>query len=77
LSTFDVEFLFLNLRGKSVGEVIELRWGILKASVKHSQMLQIKIDDIKIVNEISDGKIMLTDDVGVKMRYPTMQDVAN
>jgi hypothetical protein len=36
----------------------------------------IKIDEIGIVNEISDGKIMLTEDVGVKMRYPTVQDVA-
>ena len=76
LSTFDVEFLFLNLRGKSVGEVIEVKMGHTDGECKALTDASIKIDDIGIVNEISDGKIMLTDDVGVKMRYPTVQDVA-
>jgi hypothetical protein len=76
LSTFDVEFLFLNLRGKSVGEVIEVKMGHTEGECKALTDASIKIDDIGIVNEISDGKIMLTDDVGVKMRYPTVQDVA-
>lgn len=76
LSTFDVEFLFLNLRGKSVGEVIEVKMGHAEGDCKNLTDALIKIDDIDIVNEISDGKIMLTDNVGVKMRYPTVQDVA-
>src|SRR6056300_541213 len=76
LSTFDVEYLFLNLRGKSVGEVIEARMGHTDGDCKKLTDVQIKIDDIEIVNEISDGKIMLTDDVGIKMRYPTVHDVA-
>jgi hypothetical protein len=76
LSTFDVEFLFLNLRGKSVGEVIEVKMGHTEGDCKALTDASIKIDEIGIVNEISDGKIMLTEDVGVKMRYPTVQDVA-
>lgn len=76
LSTFDVEFLFLNLRGKSVGEVIEVKLGHIEGDCKALTDASIPIDAIGIVNEISDGKIMLTEDVGVKMRYPTVQDVA-
>lgn len=76
LSTFDVEFLFLNLRGKSVGEVIEVKLGHTEGDCKALTDASIPIDAIGIVNEISDGKIMLTEDVGVKMRYPTVQDVA-
>jgi hypothetical protein len=76
LSTFDVEYLFLNLRGKSVGEVIEVRMGHTEGECKALTDTQIKIDDVEIVGEIRDGKIMLTDEVGVKMRYPTVKDVA-
>jgi len=68
--------LFLNLRGKSVGEVIEVKLGHTEGDCKALTDASIKIDAIGIVNEISDGKIMLTEDVGVKMRYPTVQDVA-
>ena len=76
LSTFDIEYLFLNLRAKSVGEVIEVKMGHTEGDCKGLTDVQIKIDDIGVINEISDGKIMLTDTVGVKMRYPTVQDVA-
>ena len=42
---------------------------------EHKTQVEINLDDIKIVGEISDGKIMLDDSIGVKMRYPYIHDV--
>ena len=75
LTTFDIEFLFLQLRGKSVGEKVELLMSHSEGKCEHKTQVEINLDDIKIVGEISDGKIMLDDSIGVKMRYPYMHDV--
>jgi hypothetical protein len=72
LSTFDIEYLFLQLRGKSVGEVIELSVSHPDSECKHRTDVKVNIDEIKLVGGEIDSKIMLTDTIGVKMRYPTM-----
>ena len=47
LSTFDIEYLFLNIRGKSVGEVIEVN--VTCPDDGETQVkLDINIDDIKV-----------------------------
>jgi hypothetical protein len=78
LAAFDIEFLFLRLRAKSVGEVIELKVGHAdreEAGCDHRTEVNINIDDIN-VNGVSDNKvIMLTDTVGVKVSYPTFDAV--
>jgi len=75
LSTFDVEYLFLQLRGKSVGEVVELTVTHPTGDCTHKTDIEINIDSIKIKNLDNEKKIMLTEDVGVMMRYPTMQEM--
>ena len=74
LAMFDMEFLFLQLRGKSVGEVIELAVTHLEGECKHRTDIKVNIDDIKLSNIEQEKKIMLTDDVGVMMKYPTMKE---
>jgi len=76
LSTFDIEHLFLQIRGKSVGEVIEMKVRHTDdTECNHVQTVAINLEDIKVDGEIQDGKIMITDDVGIKLRYPTMYDI--
>ena len=76
ISTFDFEHLFLQLRGKSVGEIIELRVGHKDDSeCEHKTAVAINLDDVKVKGDIKDGKIWITDDVGVKMRYPSTSDL--
>ena len=77
LATFDVEHLFLQLRGKSISEVIELRVGHteLVEGCDHKTDISINIDDVKVENINRNNKIMLTDTIGVVVRYPSMQDV--
>lgn len=72
LATFDIEYLFLKLRGKSVGEVVELKIGHQEGECNHQSDVSINLDEIKVTGEVQDGKIMITDDIGVKLHYPTI-----
>ena len=72
LPTFDIEFLFLHIRGKSVGEELEVSLiapddGVTAVPVK------INIDDIKIKREEGhDKQIKLDDNLLMEMKYPSL-----
>jgi hypothetical protein len=78
LSSFDVEYLFLQLRGKSVGEVITLK---LKhpqedSDCDHAEEIEIDIDSVKMKEDPRHNKIVqLNENLGIQFRYPTMSDV--
>jgi hypothetical protein len=76
LATFDVEYLFLQLRSKSISEVIELVVGHTKESeCTHRTEVSFNIDDIKVKGIKKNRNIQITDSIGIKVRYPSMQDV--
>ena len=73
LPTFDIEFLFLNIRGKSVGEEIELT---ITAPDDETTSVEIKIDvdDIKVQeNEDHNKKIKIDDSLMMEMKYPSLE----
>ena len=77
LPLFDVQYIFLQLRVQSVGEVSTLRFqhsdGTNSKGEECSHIQNIEINIGKIKPEALDGhnrKIQLTDDVGVVMEYP-------
>ena len=73
LSYFDFEYIFLMLRAKSVGESIELSLTHNVENCGHVNSLAINIEDIKMqTNENHNDKFMLNDDIGIKMKYPTI-----
>ena len=74
LSTFDIEYLFLNIRGKSVGEQIEVTV-TCSDDGKTQVPTVINLDEIQI--EFSDDHsrdIKLDDDYTLRMRYPSMDE---
>lgn len=76
LSSFDFEYLMLKIRAKSVGETIELRFKHEEDDCGHINDVVINLDDIKVqFNENHTNKIMITDDVGVMMKYPTINNI--
>jgi hypothetical protein len=77
LPTFDIEYLFLMLRAKSVGEVISFRVGHSNSECKHKTDIEIDLNEIQVAGEIKDGNIMLDDNVGIKMHYPTISSLDN
>jgi len=77
LATFDVEYLFLKLRGKSVGEVIELKVGHSNPDnpCTHRTEVSINIDDIEVIGDKPNDKIQLDETVGIKVRFAGMKDL--
>ena len=74
LSTFDIEYLFLNVRGKSVGEQIEVMV-TCPDDGKTQVPMSINIDSIKVEkskNHKTD--IKLDDQFTLKMRYPSLNE---
>tara|TARA_B100000427_G_scaffold327409_1_gene338084 strand:+ start:319 stop:1035 length:717 start_codon:yes stop_codon:yes gene_type:complete len=72
LATFDIEYLFLNIRAKSVGETVEV--GITCPDDGQTQVQQeIEIDSIKVKKDRSHkNSIKLDDTLSMKMKYPSM-----
>jgi hypothetical protein len=72
LPTFDIEFLFLNIRGKSVGEEIEVNI-ICPDDGETTVPVKINVDDIKVQkNSNHNKKIKLDDSIMMEMKYPSL-----
>jgi len=74
LSTFDIEYLFLNIRGKSVGEEVEVL--ITCPDDETTQVpVAINLDDIKVqTGENHSRDIKLDNDLILRMKYPSMEE---
>ena len=72
LPTFDIEYLFLNIRGKSVGEELEVN--IICPDDETTQVpVKINLDDIKVQkNESHTNRIKLDDSIMMEMKYPSL-----
>jgi len=74
LSTFDIEYLFLNIRGKSVGEDIEVMV-TCPDDGKTQVPMSINIDSIKIQRDENHTKDIKLDDVyTLRMKYPSLNE---
>jgi len=72
LPTFDIEYLFLNIRGKSVGEEVEVNI-ICPDDEDTSVLVKISIDDIKVQKNEDHSKVIQVDDkIAMEMRYPSL-----
>ena len=72
LPTFDIEFLFLNIRAKSVGEEIEVNV-ICPDDEITTVPITINVDDIQVQkDEAHTNKIKLDDSLMMEMKYPSL-----
>ncbi len=72
LPTFDIEYLFLNIRGKSVGETIEVNITCPDDEVT-TTTVEINLDDIKVQkNEEHTNQIKLDDSIMMELKYPSL-----
>jgi hypothetical protein len=72
LPTFDIEYLFLNIRGKSVGEELEVN--IICPDDGETQVpIKINLDDIQVQkNENHTNKIKVDSAIMMEMKYPSL-----
>ena len=74
LPTFDIEYLFLHIRGKSVGEELEVN--VICPDDEETQVkVKINLDSIEIEkNEDHDNQIKLDDNLMMEMKYPSLDE---
>jgi hypothetical protein len=73
LPTFDIEYLFLNIRGKSVGEEIEVNI-ICPDDEQTTTTVTLNLDDIKVQkNEDHTNKIRVDKSIMMEMKYPSLE----
>jgi len=72
LPSFDIEYIFLNVRGKSVGEAIDL---VVTCSDDGETQVPVKIyvDEIQVQKDSEHNQeIMLDGEIALKMKYPSL-----
>jgi len=77
LPMFDVEYIFLNIRAKSIGEVSKLR---LKCPDDEETFADIELDLSEVMVQVNEGhspKIELTDEMGLIMKYPSIDSFSD
>lgn len=72
LPLVDIEYLFINIRARSVGEIVE---PVVNCPYTNEK-IPLKVDLTKVkppsTKNILDNKIQISDNVGVTLRYPTL-----
>lgn len=71
LPIFDIEYFFLKLRSKSIGEIVQPI--IVCPVTKEKISLTLNLEEIEPVGNMSDFKIKISDEILVNMRYPTIE----
>jgi len=73
LAHFDVEYLFLNIRAKSISETADI---VINCDCGTKIDYTLDITNLKVVkDDKSTNKVMLTEDVGVVLRYPKFEEM--
>jgi len=76
LNNTDLEWLFIKIRAKSVGESTKILLGCHEQEKCDGQTaVDVDFNKMEIVGEVKDNKVQLTDNVGVLLRIPSFKDV--
>jgi hypothetical protein len=74
LAIFDIEYIFIKLRAKSVGEIVDLEY--TDPDTQENIKFKINLDDIEVKrHEGHSTKFPLFENIGVVMRYPTLEEI--
>ena len=72
LTTFDVDYAFTKIRSKSVGETATIL--IPCSNCEEKNEVTVELDSIVLEGEVSESLINITDNIAVKMRYPSYEE---
>lgn len=75
LAIFDLEYMFCQIRGKSVGEITEMRYKCLNCNdPKGMIILPIDLSEIEVeFNPKHTADIEISSEIGIKMKYPSIE----
>ena len=75
LFVIDMEYLFLKIRAKSVGETANLQVTCHDKKCDGHGEVVINLDDVEVVGDEPENKIMINDEIGIELRYPRIGDI--
>ncbi len=75
LPVIDMEWLFLKIRSKSVGETANIKLTCTDPKCDGTGEAVVNLDDVEVVGDQPESKIMLNDEIGIELRYPRVSDV--
>ena len=79
LPIIDMEYLFLKIRAKSVGETANIKLTCNDADCpdegRGTGDAVVNIDEVEVVGDEPEMKIMINDEIGIEFRYPTVGDM--
>lgn len=71
ITTFDMEYLFIKIRSVSVGNIINFT--VKDSTDETTYEFELNLDEVEVkFPEKKEKQILLTDDLGIMMKYPTM-----
>lgn len=71
LTTFDVEYIFLKLRARSVNNIVNLKYRDTEDDKIYE--FDLNLDEIEVIfDENHSNKIQINDEVGVILKYPNL-----
>ena len=74
LAMFDLEYIFLKLRAKSVGENADILVKCTDETCKADNAVRVNLDLVELKGDPkAESTIQLTDSVGVSIKYPTVE----
>jgi len=75
LPHFDIEYIFMHLRAKSISETVEV---IVNCECGEKIDATFNIEDLEVVyGSGHSSKIMINDEIGVELKYPKLDDVVS
>jgi len=78
MAFFDIEYLFLQLRSKSVNNIVKFNLKHPEGECEFITPYELNLDDVEIVGKQNyDNKVMLNDSVGLVLSYPTISKASS
>jgi hypothetical protein len=74
LTTFDIEFMFITLRSKSVGEGVKINPPCDHCEERNEHKIDLEKVTVKNLEDAIDKHIKLTDDISLDLRWQTLDD---
>lgn len=74
LTQFDVEYFFINLRARSVGEIMTLHYRCQHNSCNHIFPVDVNLTEVKVEGITKEKTIKLSPKLQLKMKYPHLTD---
>ena len=73
LPHFDIEYIFMHLRARSISETVEV---VVNCECGEKIDTSFNIEDLKVVKpEGHSNKIMINSEIGIEMKYPNIDEV--